>query len=639
MNRFIDFNDEKTDTPLILELTDLAKTLARSSQYEAEIRVHSYLSQNTKKVYVSHFWNHRLQPIKKAGMKSDIYLRAYGNKTYTDFNIIETYRRKIQSAKISGFARQLLMLAEDIRVEELCKKDRPGMADEFQLRRQVYAEYHESQLMVNLQKSMFTDAFFNAVYLMLHTAGTLFSFPHFYPELDSAIPQLRIRLEGLFDTQSTKDCVEVCTKVIQLADEVFLSDMLNEYLHLPVPGQNIRNELYADLKRKDPLQNDESSEEATRGDEQVQKDMMGTWHREIQRPGKSFLQFELKRGTKTGIDGANGREGEEDQALGIVQGKSGQSEKKEFSRQELIGAPPHKRKNGNKHTFGKANQHARPIFVTPDRPDLQERAEYSRLEKEVRFYHKKLKKLLQRMTEKKQNEQRTHLKMGRLGKNLLSYYTEDQPNIFYKKTMPGKEMDAAFILLVDCSASMFDKMTETKRGVVLFHEALKSVNVPHEIIGFWEDANDTTVDDQPNYFMEAVTFSSSLQSKTGPEIMVMEAMEDNRDGYAIRIAAEKLIRRPEKQKFLIVFSDGEPAAFDYHHHHGILDTHEAVKDVRKKGIEVFNVFLSNSGLEFEQKKVFENIYGNKSIIAPYVEDLPDVLFPLLKRLLRQSLQV
>lgn len=183
---------------------------------------------------------------------------------------------------------------------------------------------------------------------------------------------------------------------------------------------------------------------------------------------------------------------------------------------------------------------------------------------------------------------------------------------------------------------MQDKMEETKRGIILFHEALKSVKVPHEITGFWEDAGEASDSDQPNYFKKVVDFSSSLQANSGAEIMQLNAEEDNRDGYAIRIISESLYQRLEQQKFLLIFSDGEPAAYGYSQN-GIIDTHEAVQEVRKRGVEVFNIFLSQNGVGEEQRKVFQNIYGSYSLIAPSIEKLPDMLFPLLRKLLFQSI--
>lgn len=638
MHRFIDFNDEKTDTLLMLELSDLTKTLTNSELYEAEIRVHSYLSKRDRKVFVSHFWDHRPEGIKKPGMKSDVYLRAFGNSSFTDFQAVDEFRDILAASPIPRFAGQLLMLAEDLRIEEICKKERPGMGSEFNVRRNIYMEYFESQLVVNLEKNLFADALFNLVYLILNSNSPVLTIPSFNPELDEGIPHIRSHLENLYDAKSTRDAAVICLNTVERAASVLHSDMINEYFHLPGFEQNLLDDIsFSDLVRKDPLQNDDFAEEKAGGDEHVYEEKMRTWHREAERPGKSYMQFELDQGTKTDISGGSEREGEDgDQALAIVQGRSKRTDKNEFSKMDInrLGESV---ASGGKSSYGIANKNARPIFLNAQRQGEESTAQYMKLEKEVTFYHKKLKNIIERIMKKKETDHRSHLQMGRLGKNLVPFFTDEHPKLFYKKSQPGKEIDASFILLVDCSASMFDKMEETKRGIVLFHEALKSVGVSHEIIGFWEEANEVTKDDQPNYFLQAIPFSMSLQQQSGPEIMELEAMEDNRDGYAIRIVAERLLKRSENQKFLIIFSDGEPAAFDYDN--GIMDTHEAVMAARKKGIEVFNIFISNTGLEFEQRKVFENIYGNRSIIAPYVEELPDVLFPLLKRLLSQSINI
>ena len=118
--------------------------------------------------------------------------------------------------------------------------------------------------------------------------------------------------------------------------------------------------------------------------------------------------------------------------------------------------------------------------------------------------------------------------------------------------------------------------------------------------------------------------------------MQLEPQEDNRDGYSIRVISERLVKRLETQKFLLVFSDGEPAAYGYDQN-GIIDTHEAVQLARKQGVEVFNIFLSQSGIDEEQMKVFQNIYGHYSITVPSIDQLPDILFPLLKKLLHQAI--
>ena len=201
---------------------------------------------------------------------------------------------------------------------------------------------------------------------------------------------------------------------------------------------------------------------------------------------------------------------------------------------------------------------------------------------------------------------------------------------------PSSEIDAVFSLLVDCSGSMYDKMDQTKLGITLFHESLKSVRVPHEVVGFWEDTNRATKTSQPNYMNPVLNFYTSLKPGSGSEIMQLQPEEDNRDGFAIRLMTERILMRNEKQKFLLVFSDGEPAAMEYEQN-GIVDTHEAVLDARKKGIEVINVFLANGEIDDAQRATIQNIYGNYSILVSDVEELPEVLFPLLRKLLYKSI--
>ncbi len=58
---------------------------------------------------------------------------------------------------------------------------------------------------------------------------------------------------------------------------------------------------------------------------------------------------------------------------------------------------------------------------------------------------------------------------------------------------------------------------------------------------------------------------------------------------------------------------------------------------REKGIEVINVFLSNTAIEESQMKTIQDMYGKYSIFVPDVDQSPDVLYPLLKKLLHKSI--
>ena len=82
-----------------------------------------------------------------------------------------------------------------------------------------------------------------------------------------------------------------------------------------------------------------------------------------------------------------------------------------------------------------------------------------------------------------------------------------------------------------------DKMDETIKGVVLFHETLKSLNIKHEILAFNEDAFEADDREQPNIIDEIINYNYSIFEN----IMSLEPQDDNRDGVAIRIASERLL--------------------------------------------------------------------------------------------------
>ena len=579
--KFIKFNDSTIDSFLFMMLTDLAKTLTRSSEVEVEYGVQSYYNPFEKKIYMSHFWKDRSAGDMEAGLKSDVYLRAVGTRSssFREFaGFLNDVHRRFNR---QSFAKQLFMLLEDIRIEELIKKERPGTKRVFQKRREMYRKHFTTQLTLNLERSIFTDALYCAIFVKLTAESPLEGIPSMQEDIDMMIPYIERQLIRVYEADSTKEIARITEDLMEGLDEVLEKDMLNTYFFLPELDYEKAAEepLFESIKRAPSLSDDITLPESSDGDEDIHEEKMNTWHRETEAPSKSFLQFDIEHGAKSDIGKGAAREGDDGD---------------------------------------------------------QEEQSYKEQAKTIESYQKRLKQMIQKTLEHKKTLPRTDLHAGRLNRKLLRYFTERNPRLFYKKQDPSSEIDAVFTLLVDCSASMFDKMDETKRGIVLFHEALKSVSVPHQIVGFWEDTNEATETSQPNFFNTVIPFEESLLQAAGPLIMQLAPEEDNRDGYAIRQMTKQLMRRSEAQKFLIVFSDGEPAAFGYEQN-GIVDTSEAVIEARKRGIEVINVFLSNTAIEESQMKTIQDMYGKYSIFVPDVDQLPDVLYPLLKKLLHKSI--
>ncbi|MDA1475049.1 nitric oxide reductase activation protein NorD [Bacillus changyiensis] len=634
--KFIKFNDKKIDSFLFMELTDLARTLAKSDQVEVEYGVQSYYNPFEKKIYLSHFWKDRSYHDMVAGLKSDVYLRAIGT-TYSSMKEFANLLDNIKDFKCKSFAKQIFMLFEDIRIEEYIKQERPGTKRVFFSRQKIYRKFFMTQLTLNKERSIFTDALFCAMYLKLTAKSPLEDIPEIHLSIDPLKRFIEHQLSRVFDARTTEDIVWIVNTLMESFEEVLEKDMLNTYFFFPELAYEQVDEtsLFKDLKAKPKLSEELNLDKEKSGDEEVLDEEMPTWHRETEAPAKSFLQFDLEHGAKTDLSGGALREGEDgDQALGAVQGRAQQSNRKDYRKLESLETVQDLPPSGGQ--SGKENRYAFPIFKAPEKPSIDEISEYRHQAKTIESYQKRLKQMIQKTLEHKKILPRTDLHSGRLNHKLLRYFTERNPRLFFKKHDPSTEIDAVFTLLVDCSASMFDKMAETKRGIILFHEALKSVAVPHQIVGFWEDTNDATNISQPNYFHTVVSFIDSLTKDAGPHIMQLEPKEDNRDGFALRQMTNMLMKRNESQKFLIVFSDGEPAAFDYEQN-GIVDTHEAVIAARKRKIEVINVFLSNSEIEESQIKTIQDMYGKYCLFVPDVDQLPDRLFPLLKKLLNKSL--
>ena len=97
----------------------------------------------------------------------------------------------------------------------------------------------------------------------------------------------------------------------------------------------------------------------------------------------------------------------------------------------------------------------------------------------------------------------------------------------------------------------------------------------------------------------------------------------NKDGYSIRVASKELLARSEKNKMLIVLSDGLPSAYPGGRSQGINAVREAVKEARKAGIKVIAIYIEKEGnANGEYTKDFCEMYQTNCIVTrpEYIED-------------------
>ena len=612
VNRFIQFNNETIDTKMLHQLELLAGALADAPYLKVTTRKLVEFRPSESALSVSVFWRHRPKIVERNGYLSDIYLMSAGYWRHFD---LRTWRKFLQGdAEHSSLKEQLLLCAEEFRLTEQIIRERPGTAKAFQIREEIYSDYHAGQLNQNLKKGFIADAFLNAAYLRLRGKQA---------DVNETLEPLFQIWTQMFDAKSTADSAAVVELLSARLDYLLEEDMLHNYYTF---GDSI--------DKMPPFHYHEGIEpEESGGQEEIEtiEEWFQSWHRETEMSDLPAMEFELERGDSQLATGGREEEG----AAEIEQTGKGDSrgehlEDNEAEDRDMEGAP---KKAGKK--FGSANDNVvyteSRIKAAEDHRQLIE--EWRR--KQAPYVRAVLKELQKRMTQRRESVRR-NLNAGRLSRNLVPLAIEERPKPFYRKTAPSKELDAVFSLLIDGSASMVDKLDETKQAVLLFHDVLRGLNVAHEIVLFYEDAYEASETAQPNYFEWMHKFEDRSKDHAA-EIASFEAHEDNRDGFAIRWMNERLLRRTEKHRFLLVFSDGEPSAYNYAEN-GVVDTANAVSEAKKAGIEVLHLFLSSESITEEQAAFYRMMYGNKSVSADSLEQFVDQTLRLLKRSLHLVIQ-
>ena len=626
-DRFIKFNDEQLDAKQVMMLQDLARLLLKNEQTQVKIQKFPFYNPFSNTLITSWFWSHRPHHIEQAGLKTDVLLAAYGYQ-HMDIDIVNHVLHN-DDFHHTKFFHQLFKLLEDVRILELIRKERPSTAKYIDLRLDTRLAFTDSQINVYKTKTVFTDLLF----LNLERAflsQNFYDVPSIHPTFDDVLVNMYQYLPNIFQNKTSEDNMYLAERIMYQIDDLLKEDMLNEYYYLPQKlYEDIQATTFDDLKRTDASNTDGNDKHQS--EEDVETAEAETKAADSETKGGAYLEMELHEGENSEViaDNDTAREGDSTDDMTDMMTKKGKGSQNTLDHDEggFIG-------QNQAFALEGINKNVKVEWKVPN-IQPQHILDYQHSKNDVQFEIKDLIQIIKKTIDREHQDERHNLTKGRLQKDLINWFIDDQYKLFYKKQDLSKTFDATFTLLVDASASMHDKMDETIKGVVLFHETLKSLNIKHEILAFNEDAFEADDREQQNIIDEIINYNYSIFEKEGPRIMSLEPQDDNRDGVAIRIASERLLQRSHQQRFLIVFSDGEPSAFNYSQD-GIIDTYEAVETARKFGIEVFNVFLSQEAITEDIEQTIHNIYGQFSIFVEGVEHLPSLLSPLLKKLLLKS---
>lgn len=203
-------------------------------------------------------------------------------------------------------------------------------------------------------------------------------------------------------------------------------------------------------------------------------------------------------------------------------------------------------------------------------------------------------------------------------KNLYKYKTD--PKIFYNNTYKTKEMDLAFGCILDESGSMYGTSIENGRIVmILLHEVLTSLGINHSIIGHTSSNFHQCTINKYYHFKEEKAFSiakpyslAKITSKYG-----------NCDSGALHYMEKSLNKVKNKDKIVLIFSDGEPTECTD------LELKKQIASMESKGIHVIGIGINFSSIaqyypdHANGKNLTEMINIIVSILKRYVLEKED----------------
>lgn len=230
----------------------------------------------------------------------------------------------------------------------------------------------------------------------------------------------------------------------------------------------------------------------------------------------------------------------------------------------------------------------------------------SHLPAEIKLKSKKFKKDVAEIFKNKESMTRYNLKSGLPNPNDLYRLTIGANDIMMKAGHKSKSDYVAYFLRDESSSMNGLKDKDSAYALSIAEEGLKNV-IPLKIVGFRTGAGTsiihTVIKDFDECKKENYMYSHLLTCPCGG---------GNADGVAIRLATAELLKRPEKDKILFVFSDGAPSAYKSPEL-GIADVREAIKEARKQGIIVICIMFGSKVDRERLAPNYKEMYGNNII--------------------------
>lgn len=219
------------------------------------------------------------------------------------------------------------------------------------------------------------------------------------------------------------------------------------------------------------------------------------------------------------------------------------------------------------------------------------------------------------------------VKKGKLDQSRLSRICFNAPGFnerIFKNKIDNKTLDAAITVLVDMSGSMGgDKAYYALASTLLVNEVCSTLNVPVEILGFTDGCKSFS-GPKPIMFVYKSFNDLRVNDDSLKEYFALSSsfMNGNPDGENILWSYDRLNKRKEKKKLLIVMSDGSPAASKSSR--GLEEfTGKVISEIEaSKSVDIYGLGLCSNSVE--------EYYKAHSVVRE-PEEIPSKLIELIER--------
>lgn len=206
------------------------------------------------------------------------------------------------------------------------------------------------------------------------------------------------------------------------------------------------------------------------------------------------------------------------------------------------------------------------------------------------------------------------------------------PGKLFTKVIKQNQSDFVVDILMDASGSQRDRQSQVALQAYIISEALSNAGIPHRVMSFCTFWDYTVMQRLREY---------DAPRSANRNIFNYTTSSNNRDGLAIRAAADSLMGREEENKILIVLSDGRPNDVivnrpnsrnpkPYCGDYAVQDTALEVRKLRNLGIFVLGVFAGKEKDLAAEKKIFgkdfayiRDIRNFSNVVSRYLQKLLD----------------